>query len=118
VNDTFGGRVRRLRDVAGLTQAELAEQIGLTRASVANMEGGRQQPNLAALISLATALKVSVGVLACTEPMPVLPPFVKVVTEHIVDCEECGIVSRHGDATVARKERYGHAVAHLAGGAE
>jgi transcriptional regulator with XRE-family HTH domain len=38
----YGRRLAAARVDAGLTQAELGVRIGLSRASVANIEGGRQ----------------------------------------------------------------------------
>ena len=39
----FGRRLRNARAKAGLTQAELATQLDLTRSSIANLESGRQR---------------------------------------------------------------------------
>lgn len=39
----FGARIRVERERAGLSQAELAETLGLVRASVANIESARQR---------------------------------------------------------------------------
>lgn len=40
----FGHRLRNFREDRGMTQEELAEAVGLSRASIANMEAGRQDP--------------------------------------------------------------------------
>ncbi|MBR1272714.1 helix-turn-helix transcriptional regulator [Bradyrhizobium sp. AUGA SZCCT0222] len=50
----LAARRKKLR----LKQAEVAEQIGLTRASLANIESGRQKLMLHQIYKLATALKV------------------------------------------------------------
>ncbi len=55
-----GDLVREARDAAGLTQAALGERIGLTRASVANIEKARQKVQLHTLYAIAQALEVSV----------------------------------------------------------
>lgn len=39
----FGLRVLQIREALGLTQEEIATRTGLTRSSVANIEGGRQR---------------------------------------------------------------------------
>ncbi len=39
----LGARVRLLRETLGLTQDDLAVRVGLTRASIANIEIGRQR---------------------------------------------------------------------------
>ena len=52
----LGDKVRRLRNGAGRTQAQLAAEIGISRASLANMETGRQQVLVHHLYAVATAL--------------------------------------------------------------
>lgn len=53
--------VRRLRfDHAEMTQAELAERIGLTRQTVAAIEQGKYSPSLEAAFRIARVFGVSV----------------------------------------------------------
>lgn len=47
------------RKALGLTQAEVAAQVGLTRASLANIETGRQKVMLHQVYSLVSALKLN-----------------------------------------------------------
>jgi UDP-N-acetylglucosamine 1-carboxyvinyltransferase len=54
-----GERVRELREHRGLTQHELAARALMSRASVANVEAGRQNVALRRLCSLAGALGVT-----------------------------------------------------------
>jgi transcriptional regulator with XRE-family HTH domain len=54
----FGRAVRRLRRERGMTQAELADRLGLGRTSVTNLEKGQQNPPLSLLPELAAALGV------------------------------------------------------------
>jgi transcriptional regulator with XRE-family HTH domain len=54
----FGRRVRELRETCGLTQAKLADSVGLSRTSITNIERGRQAVPLHALYSFAESLKV------------------------------------------------------------
>jgi transcriptional regulator with XRE-family HTH domain len=56
----FGAAVRRLRELRAMTQAELAERVGLGRTSMTNLERGRQNPPLSLLPELARALGVTV----------------------------------------------------------
>jgi transcriptional regulator with XRE-family HTH domain len=44
-----GMRAARLRTDAGLTQQQVADAVGLSRASIANFEVGRQRTKLRAL---------------------------------------------------------------------
>lgn len=55
-----GERVRALRADRGLTQLRLAEQSGISRPSIANLEAGRQNVSLRQLCALALALGVGV----------------------------------------------------------
>lgn len=53
----IGAAVAARRKVLRLKQAEVAEQIGLTRASLANIESGRQKIMLHQIYKLVNALK-------------------------------------------------------------
>jgi transcriptional regulator with XRE-family HTH domain len=57
----LGAAVLELRTEAGWTQQDLAGQIGLTRASVANVETGRQRLMLHQIEALADVFNVSIG---------------------------------------------------------
>lgn len=56
VYQALGARVRMIRDVIGLDQAELAKRIGLSRPSIVNIEAGRQRVLLDQVEALAQAL--------------------------------------------------------------
>lgn len=56
----LGKNIRHYRDAAKMTQAELARELDLTRASIANIEVGRQRILLHHVFILAHALHVSV----------------------------------------------------------
>ncbi|MEO3780888.1 helix-turn-helix transcriptional regulator [Micromonospora sp. B11E3] len=58
IYDELGQRVRNARTRAGVTQGQLAQRIGLTRSSVANLEAGRQKIMLHVLLGIAEALDV------------------------------------------------------------
>lgn len=55
----FGARLAAERRRAGLTQAELARTVGLSRASIANIEGGKQRVFLDQVVALASAVGLS-----------------------------------------------------------
>jgi transcriptional regulator with XRE-family HTH domain len=57
----LGRRVRDARTDAGVTQAHLAEEIQMTRSSVANLEAGRQRVPLHLLFAIADTLGVEPG---------------------------------------------------------
>lgn len=54
----LGKRLRRARRKVGVTQLELAEHMGLSRTSIANIEAGRQRVFLHQLVAGARALAV------------------------------------------------------------
>lgn len=56
----IGARIRAVRSGCGLTQRVVAERTGLSRASIANVEAGRQNLRLRQLVALAAALGVQV----------------------------------------------------------
>jgi len=55
----IGSRVRYLREALGMSQAELAKAVGLTRTSLTNFEGGRQRAMLHTIEQMAAALHTS-----------------------------------------------------------
>lgn len=54
-----GERIRELRVAAGMTQAELAAEVGVTDAAMRGYESGRRAPKPAHLYALAEALGVA-----------------------------------------------------------
>jgi transcriptional regulator with XRE-family HTH domain len=58
----LGDRLRTLRETRALTQAELAERIGVARTSITNIEGGHQNLSVGRLFVLAMTLGVSVRI--------------------------------------------------------
>ncbi|GAF24755.1 helix-turn-helix domain-containing protein [Neomoorella thermoacetica] len=57
--DSLGAKLKRLREKIGLTQKELAQQVGISHSLIGQIETDRIQPSLATLSSLAEALGVS-----------------------------------------------------------
>jgi transcriptional regulator with XRE-family HTH domain len=55
----FGMRLKELREQAGLTQPQLAEQAKLSKAGIADLEQGRREPSWATVQALCAALGVS-----------------------------------------------------------
>ncbi len=62
-NQTPSDRLREAREVAGLTQQQLADKIGIQVSSICRYEKG-QTPRLGRVAELASALGVSVNWLA------------------------------------------------------
>jgi len=63
IYSVFGRRLRELREQHGISQLELAEMSGLTRASIANVESGRQRVLLHQVLRFAQALQVDLNTL-------------------------------------------------------
>ncbi|MDP9474222.1 MAG: helix-turn-helix domain-containing protein [Actinomycetota bacterium] len=58
---TIGERLRRRRVETNTTQAQLADEVGVLRTSVTNIEAGRQKLPLHLLYKLCAALDVEVS---------------------------------------------------------
>jgi transcriptional regulator with XRE-family HTH domain len=56
--ETFGERLQRLRNEAGLTQMGLADRAGVPLTSLRNWEHDRREPLVSVLFKLAAALGV------------------------------------------------------------
>ena len=65
-----GAKVRSARLAADISQEVLAQRVGLTRSSVANLEAGRQRIALHLFVSIAHALDKDVCELLPEKPKP------------------------------------------------
>lgn len=71
---TFADRLRQARDLAGVTQQQLADACGLTAAAVSKWEGGKTDAVLAPnLFAVADFLRVDARWLATGEGEPRRP---------------------------------------------
>jgi len=61
VRKLVGRNVKRLRVAAGLSQAELAERMGVDRAYISGLELGQRNPTVVTLWHLGRALAVKLG---------------------------------------------------------
>lgn len=61
LKDRFGRRVRSLRRLRDITQADLAERTGLSIEYVSKVERGLTSPSFASITSIADALHVPVS---------------------------------------------------------
>jgi len=57
----LGKRIQRYRKQADLTQEELAEKVGISRAYMGYIEQGRNTPSLEILEKIAKKLKISLS---------------------------------------------------------
>jgi transcriptional regulator with XRE-family HTH domain len=58
---SFGARLRELRERAGLTQRDLADRSGVPQANIARWEQGIRTPLVVAIPPLAEALGIGVA---------------------------------------------------------
>lgn len=65
MHEQIGARIREVRKQVGMQQEELAQRIGLTRASISNYERGAQNLTVESLYAICAALQV--------EPQTLLP---------------------------------------------
>jgi len=85
-----GARVREARKTAGLTQQQLADRIGMARASVSNLEAGRQDMTLSRLAGVAAVLRLDLDALLAPGEMPAPPHEVTIRPVLEVSCTTCG----------------------------
>lgn len=67
LEEIIGRNIARYREVAGLTQATLAEKIGISTAFVSRVERGQKRMKVETLYATAKALNVSVDALLSTD---------------------------------------------------
>ena len=56
---TLGMKIRQLRELAGITQEELAKRANVNRVTLSRIEGGRTEPRANSIIRIAKALGIS-----------------------------------------------------------
>ena len=61
----FSANLKRLRQAGGLSQAQLAEQMNVTRQTISSWERGNSYPDIGSLTRLAEVLGVGVEELLC-----------------------------------------------------
>lgn len=62
---TLGERIKDARTKIGMSQEVLGDQLGLTKASIANIEKGRQRPMVHTLLEVAKVFRI--------QPIDLLP---------------------------------------------
>ena len=94
VNVAFGKAVAQRREELELTQADLAGLVGMSRASIANIEKGRQNVLLRHVYDLAAALEMpKVGDLLPARPRAALGPLEVNVTDGAISPRDLAQVS-------------------------
>ena len=113
INAKIGKAVRTARLAKGLSQAQVGDRIGLSRASVANLEAGRQGLPFPTMAAVVQVLGIDLAPLIALVEVPDLPPVphdvvIRPVSE--VCCLTCdGKVLRvTGDKDLAKKAKAAH----------
>lgn len=57
----LGENLKRIRTKKGITQIEIAKELGADRSFVSNIENGKTNPTLSTIANLAKALDVQVN---------------------------------------------------------
>jgi len=96
----IGNRIRAIREVYDLTQADLATVAGLNRTSITNIEQGRQNVQVAALDAIARHVGLPISALFGEGDLPELPK-VSTTAVCVVDCGHCGRVAEALTSTEA-----------------
>lgn len=60
---SFTNRLVQLRKIRGLTQQQIADEIGVNRGSYSNWEKGKREPNFETLLKLASILNTTTSYL-------------------------------------------------------
>ena len=68
--ESFGDRLRRIREGKRLSQAELAQKTGFQPSAISHFESGRRAPSFDNLKKLADALAISIDYLLGRESVP------------------------------------------------
>jgi DNA-binding XRE family transcriptional regulator len=97
----LGVRVKELRERVGMKQEVLADSLGLTRASVINIEKGRHKPNLHTIIHISMLLNDSYeslipdNLLRKAEPKKLdFKDFENVVTDQKLDKQTMAVIKK------------------------
>jgi transcriptional regulator with XRE-family HTH domain len=68
--ESFGDRLRRIREEQRLNQSDLAERTGFQPSAISHFESGRRAPSFDNLKKLADALAVTIDFLIGRETLP------------------------------------------------
>ena len=96
-----GSTIKMLREARGMTQAQLAERIGVSDKAVSKWETAKGLPDISLLQPLAAALGVSVIELMNGEPIVNRNVSCNLVRSRLYVCPICGnVLHSTGDAVI------------------
>ncbi len=71
--DTFGARLRKLREGEGLSVADLGEQVGMDPSYLEEMEAEKVYPHVSEIITIARTLSVDPSAFLADKPVKTTP---------------------------------------------
>jgi len=84
--DHIGFNIKRKRETLGLSQQNLADKSGISKAQISRLESGKQDnPQIKTLIPIATALGVSIEELTYGENIPASSMFLLQALDKLPD---------------------------------
>ena len=99
---TTGTTIKNIRETKGMTQAELAEQIGVSDKAVSKWETGKGLPDITLIEPLAKALGVSVMELISGDQIVNKNVSGNMLRSKMYVCPVCGnIITASGDAAIS-----------------
>lgn len=97
-----GSTIKKLREARGMTQAQLAQRIGVSGKAVSKWETAKGLPDISLLQPLAAALGVSVIELMNGEPIVNRNVSSNLVRSRLYVCPICGnVLHSTGDAVIS-----------------
>ena len=81
-----GGRIRAIRMERGMTQAQLAEAVGVGVTHISHIETGNTIPSLQLMLDIINVLDCSADELLCIEVAKARPVYESWLGEQLSDC--------------------------------
>lgn len=99
-NYITGAAIKQLREAKGMTQAELAEKLGISGKAVSKWETAKGLPDISLLEPLSKALGISVTELMSGEPVQNKNISANILRSKFYVCPVCGNIIRTTGETV------------------
>ena len=84
----IGSRIRTVRMERGITQAQLAEAVGVGVTHISHIETGNGIPSLATVLDVINALGCSADELLCVEVECARPIYETWLNDQLADCSQ------------------------------
>ena len=84
----IGSRIRTIRMERGITQAQLAEAVGVGGTHISHIEAGNGIPSLQTFLDVVNALSCSADELLCIEVERARPIYETWLNDQLADCTQ------------------------------